>query len=528
MNIPDDTPPTPIEETSTPAQAAANDTIATHAATRPNKVALICGARTLTYAELNARANRLANALKGLGIMLGDRVATMVHNSIEGIESGIGCSKMSAFHIPVNYRLHPHELAYVVNDSSSVVVIAGPEQVQVVEQARAEFQNQPICIAIGGEAPAGWLHYEDLLSGASDRQPAGEAGLGLTVNYTSGTTGNPKGAYRPAGVPLQDLVMLIQMFGLSESDVHLLAGPLYHSAPGFFTSVSLLLGSTVVVLPKFDAVEAMRLIDRHRVTSTFMAPTLLQRLCTVSSEVAATCDTSSLKAIILGAAPCPYALKVRAIERFGPCIWEFYGATETAFVTILRPEDQLRKPGSCGTVVPGQEIRLLNPAGQLVPDGTPGEIWARGPWLAEYYNKPEATAKSMKDGFFSVGDIAYRDSEGYYYICDRKIDMIISGGVNIYPAEVEAALSAFPAVADVAVIGVPDDHWGESVKAVVVLQPGASASAEELIAFCNERIADYKKPRSVDFVDELPRNPAGKLLKMKIREPYWAGTGRKI
>ena len=184
--------------------------------------------------------------------------------------------------------------------------------------------------------------------------------------------------------------------------------------------------------------------------------------------------------------------------------------------------------GSCGTIAPRQEIRLLNDAGEPVPDGTPGEIWTRSPWLAEYYNKPEATSKSMQDGFFSVGDIAYRDSEGYYYICDRKIDMVISGGVNIYPAEIEAVLAAHPAVADVAVIGVPDDHWGEAVKAVVELQPGKSASAEELIAFCAERLADYKKPRSVDFVDGLPRSPAGKLLKNQIRERYWAATGRKI
>jgi acyl-CoA synthetase (AMP-forming)/AMP-acid ligase II len=239
-------------------------------------------------------------------------------------------------------------------------------------------------------------------------------------------------------------------------------------------------------------------------------------------------DTSSLRSIILGGAPCPYVLKERAIERFGECLWEFYGATETAIVTLLRPEDQLRKPGSCGKAGPGQEIRLLDAAGNEVPDGVPGEMWARNPWLAEYYNKPEATASNTRDGFFSVGDIAYRDAEGYYYICDRKIDMIISGGVNIYPAEIEAVLIAHPAVADVAVIGVPDDHWGEAVKAVVELRPGVSASDEELIAFCGEQLADYKKPRSVDFVDELPRNPAGKLLKTLIRERYWKGVGRRI
>lgn len=526
--VPDNTTPTTTGEAPATAQAPASDIYAAHAATRPGKLALVCGERSLTYAELNARANRVANALRSLGVQAGDRVAVMVHNSLETFEIGVSLTKLAAMNVPVNYHLREHEVAYVVKDSGAKVMVAGPELVEVAEQALAEVPDKPVCVAIGGQAPAGWLHYEELLEAASEFPPVGEAALGLTVTYTSGTTGNPKGAYRPAGVPAQDLIRLVQVFELSEAGVHLLAGPAYHSAPWFFSSIHLLLGATVVVQPKFDAVEALRLIHRHRVTNTFMAPTLLQRLCDVPGEQAAAHDSSSLHAIILGAAPCPYALKVRAEERFGPCLWEFYGSTETAIVTILRPEDQLRKPGSCGKVAPGQEIQLLDAAGNLVPDGAPGEIWTRSPWLAEYYHKPEATAKSMKDGFFSVGDIAYRDPEGYYYICDRKIDMIISGGVNIYPAEIEAVLSAHPAVLDVAVIGVPDEQWGESVKAVVALRPGRSASAEELITFCAERLADYKKPRSVDFLDEIPRNPAGKLLKNMIRESYWAGTGRKI
>jgi acyl-CoA synthetase (AMP-forming)/AMP-acid ligase II len=327
---------------------------------------------------------------------------------------------------------------------------------------------------------------------------------------------------------VNEIIPTILAFELAESDVHLLAGPYYHSAPSAFASLHAILGSTIVIQPKYDPVEALELIDCHKVTTTFMAPTLLQRLVDVPAEVFSRYDVSSLRSIILGGAPCPYVLKVRAIERFGEHIWEFYGATETAFVTILRPEDQLRKPGSCGKAGPGQEIRLLDAAGNEVPDGTPGEMWSRYSSLAEYYNKPEATARSMRDGFFSVGDIAYRDEEGYYYICDRKIDMIISGGANIYPAEIEAVLAAHPSVADVAVIGVPDSLWGESVKAVIELRPGAGATADELIAFCGERLADYKKPRSVDFIAELPRNPAGKQLKMQIREPYWTDVGRRI
>lgn len=499
-----------------------------HAMMRPTKVALICGERQVTYAEWNARARRVAHALSGLGVKAGDRVAVMAHNSLELLEIVSGLSKLSAMTVLLNYRLRANEVAYILNDCSAKAVLAGADLMGVVEQARASVVNETLWITIGDETPKPWLAYEDLLSGASEEVFVGESGLGSAISYTSGTTGKPKGSYRPRGTPADSVLQLIQAFELAESDVHLLAGPYYHSAPSVFVTLHALLGATIVVQPKYDAGEALQLIERHKITTTFMAPTLLQRLCDVPAEVFARSDTSSLRSIILGGAPCPHILKVRAIERLGQCLWEFYGATETAVVTLLRPEDQLRKPGSCGVVGPGQEIRLLDEAGQEVPEGQPGEMWARNPWLAEYYNKPEATAKNMRDGFFSVGDIAYRDADGYYFICDRKIDMIISGGVNIYPAEIEAVLTGHPAVADVAVIGVPHEHWGESVQAVVALRAGASATSEELIAFCAEHLADYKKPRSVDFVAELPRNPAGKLLKTAIRAPYWQHVGRQI
>lgn len=501
-----------------------------HALTRPHKVALICGDCSLTYAELNARARRVAHVLSELGVRPGDRVAVMAHNSIELLEIASGLSKLSAIAVLLNYRLREHEVAYILNDCQAKVAIAGPELVEVVDRARAEVQGKVVYIAIGDEATvrSGWLHYEELLASATEDVPTNEGSTGSTMSYTSGTTGKPKGAYRPRPVPSDAIIPIIQAFGLSDSDVHWLAGPYYHSAPSFFVSLHMLLGATIVIQPKYDAVEGLNLIDRHKITTTFMAPTLLQRLCDVPQEVFSRYNTRSLHSIILGGAPCPFILKMQAVERFGECLWEFYGATETGIVTILRPEDQLRKSRSCGKVAPGQEIRLLDAAANEVPDSVPGEMWTRNSWLAEYYNKPEATAKNMRDGFFSVGDIAYRDREGYYYICDRKIDMIISGGVNIYPAEIEAVLAAHPAVADVAVISVPDELWGESVKAVVERRPGASVSEAELIAFCSEQLADYKKPRSIDFVESLPRNPAGKLLKTLIREPYWKDVGRRI
>ncbi len=508
---------------------ADTDILALHAATKPDKPAVIFKETVTDFATLNHRANRAANMLISLGCTLHDRVAVMSFNSMEGLEVAHGVRKAGLIVTPVNYRLRPAEVAYQLNDSGARVAVAGPSHVDVVDAARSEVTHSIGYVAFGELVPDGWLAYEELLEQASDEAPedvGGEAGLGPSMMYTSGTTGHPKGAWRPNGVNLENVMRTISIFGLSESDIHLVCGPGYHSAVAYFSALHQLLGATIVLEPKFDAAEALDLIERHRVTTTFMAPTLLGRL--LDEQERNPRDVSSMRALILGAAPCPYPLKVRADKLLGQVLWEFYGATETSINTVLRPEDQLRKPGSCGTAVEGNEIRLVDAGGHDVPDGTPGEFMVRNTGLAEYYNRPDATSNSLHDGFFSVGDVAYRDDEGYYYICDRQIDMIISGGVNIYPAEVEAVLHAHPAVADAAVIGVPDDQWGESVKAVVQLRPGASATAEELIAFCDERIAGYKKPRSVDFVDEIPREPAGKLLKRVLRERYWASAGRRI
>ena len=508
---------------------ADTDILAMHAAARPDKPAVIFRGQTTDFATLNRRVNQAANVLLSLGCQTPDRVSVMSFNSLSGVEVGHAVRKAGLVVTPINYRLRPPEVAYVLNDSGAKVVLAGPEHVDVVEAARADVKNPVSYVAFGERAPAGWLSYRDLTNAASDVAPEIErdgAGLGPSMIYTSGTTGHPKGAWRPHGLSLENVMQVISIFGLNQSDVHLLCGPGYHSAPAFFTALHQLLGCTLVVEPKFDGDEALDLIVANRVTTTFMAPTLLGRL--LDAQERKPRDLSSLRALILGAAPCPYPLKVRANKLIGPVLWEFYGATETGINTVLRPEDQLRKPGSCGTAVDGQEIRLVDAQGHDVPDGTPGEFMVRNNALAEYYHRPDATSNSLHDGFFSVGDVAYRDDEGFYYICDRAIDMIISGGSNIYPAEVEAVLHAHPAVADAAVIGVPDDEFGESVKAVVQLRPGMHATAEELIAFCDERIAGYKKPRSVDFVDEIPREPAGKLLKRVLRERYWAGAGRRI
>jgi fatty-acyl-CoA synthase/long-chain acyl-CoA synthetase len=503
-----------------------------HSASQPSKPALIQGDRVATFAAYNERANRSANAFLSLGVSVGERVAVQAYNSIEAFEVAAGLRKIQAVGVPINFRLRREELAYVVGDCGAQVVCAGSEFVEHLEAARPQIEGERtfVVLGCGGGERKIWLRFEHLLARASPDEPPyeGAGGLGATMIYTSGTTGRPKGAYRPRGVPLEHVFQSIELFDLRADDVHLMAGPGYHSAVGFFCALTTACGGTVVIMPKFDPEEALRLIADHRVTTTFMAPTLLQRIMDLPEEMRARYDVSSVRGLILGAAPCPFSLKERAVAYFGESLYEFYGATETGVNLILRPDEQLRKPGSAGRVAPGQEVLLLDDDGSPVPDGQPGEIWVRSDWLATYFGRPDATRRSMRDGYFSVGDVAYRDADGYYFICDRKIDMVISGGTNIYPAEVEACLHAHPAVQDVAVIGVPDDHWGESVKAVVVIQPGATVSGDELIDWCRGRIADYKRPRSVDFTDELPRDQAGKLLKRVIRQPYWRGAGRRI
>jgi fatty-acyl-CoA synthase/long-chain acyl-CoA synthetase len=373
---------------------------------------------------------------------------------------------------------------------------------------------------------------EDLVAEAPAEPPAGETeGTVATMIYTSGTTGKPKGAYRKI-TDQTTAVALIGFIGYTPDDVYLTSGPLYHSGPWGFMSIALALGQTVVLQRKFDPEDWLRLVDTYRVSSTFAAPAPIRMVCALPAEVKARYDRSSMKRMIANAAPWSFALKQHYLADFPEdSLWEVYGSTELGVDCVLEPKDQMRKPGSCGKPAPGVEVRLLDEAGNEVtgtgPDH-PGELFVRSAGtFDEYYKQRDSYDSGRRGDLHTVGDIAYRDEEGYLYICDRKSDMIISGGMNVYPAEIEAALEQHPAIYEVAVFGIPSEEWGEAVHATVVRRPGASLSADEIVAFSREHLAGYKTPRSVSFTGELPRTGSGKILKRVLRAPYWA-EGRAV
>jgi fatty-acyl-CoA synthase/long-chain acyl-CoA synthetase len=348
-----------------------------------------------------------------------------------------------------------------------------------------------------------------------------------TMIYTSGTTGKPKGALRRGVADPVQLGAMLQLIGYTPDDIYLTTGPLYHSGPGGFMGVALALGQTIVLQRKFDPEDWMRLVDTHHCTSTFAAPTPIRMICTLPAEVKARYDVSSMRIMIANAAPWSYALKQLYVANLPPeSLWEVYGSTELGVNTILRPEDQLRKPGSCGKEAPMVEIRLYDDDGNVVtatgPDA-PGELYVRSAsTFADYYKQHDKFEEDHRDGFQTVGDVAYRDDEGYFYICDRKKDMIISGGMNIYPAEIEAALEQHPDIYEAAVFGIPSDEWGESVHAVVVPRAGVDLDEGAVKAHARAHLAGYKVPRSISWLDEIPKTGSGKILKRELRQPFWA------
>jgi fatty-acyl-CoA synthase/long-chain acyl-CoA synthetase len=510
------------------------DPLSVYAQSQPGKLAVIDDKPDgtvvrWTFAELEVQSNRVANLLVGLGAGPGTKVLWCGPNSPDVVAVINAARKIGAIAVPLNYRLTAEEARYVIDHSDAEIVYVDHEQAPMFAALRARLAKVRHMIAVGGAVPEGMLTDADIAAAPSDPPDVGEgAGTGGTMIYTSGTTGKPKGAVRGGGQDPAVLGALLNLFGYRPDDVYITSGPLYHSGPSAFMGAAQLYGQTVVVQRKFDAEDWLRLVDKYAVSSTFSAPALIRMVCALPEAVKERYDRSSMRVMIANAAPWSYALKQQYVANFPPeSLFEVYGSTELGVDTVLLPADQLRKPGSCGKPAPGIEIMLMDDDGNEVTGtgpGHPGEVFVRSKSMFDSYYKNDASYAANSHGdFHTVGDVAYWDDEGYLYICDRKTDMIITGGMNVYPAEIEAALEQHPGIYDVAVFGIPSEEWGEAVHATVVRSPGSSLTGAEVTAFAREHLASYKVPRSVDFTDELPRTGSGKLLKRQLRAPYWAG-----
>lgn len=515
------------------------DLLTAHAQVQPDKAAVIDdrvdGPTTvLSFAALEDRANRLGRLLIELGLVAPEGKVVWCGPNSPGLVVMINAArKIGITAVPLNYRLSDEEAAYVIDHSDATVVYVDAEFASMVHRIRAAIPKVRHILVFDGIPPEGCIDVDAECSRVSPIPASEPVAAGSTMIYTSGTTGKPKGALRRGtGDPAQTAALL-SLIGYTPDDVYMPTGPLYHSGPLGFMGIAQALGQTVVLQRKFDPQDWLRLVTTHRVSSTFSAPTPIRMICSLPPEVKDRYDTSSMKRMIANAAPWSFALKQMYLEDFpDDSLYEVYGSTELGVNCLLRPEDQLRKPGSCGTPCPMVEVKLFDDSGVEVtgfgPEHT-GELFVKSPAVfADYYKQHENYLADQKHGFQTVGDIAYRDEEGFIYICDRKKDMIISGGMNIYPAEIEAVLEAHPDVYEAAVFGIPSEEWGEVVHAVVVRRPESVVVEADLDRHVREHLASYKIPRSFSWSDELPKTGSGKILKRQLRDPFWAGRASRI
>ncbi len=502
----------------------------------PTKLAVKYEQESFTFEELLERVCQLVNLLASLGLKKGDRVAILSQNCNQYRELFWAVALGGYMIVPVNYRLAPREIAYILNDSESRALLVSDEYSLLIDSAKSQLKTIEHYIGIQ-TAAAGFRDYEELLKSASPNQPSSlpSADDLLWLLYTSGTTGLPKGAMHTHRSVTALVDAAVSNFFIDEETRSLVVTPYYALSGGGWDSICSCMGSTTVILRNFNPVEVLETIQNERITDVHLVPAMINFI--VNCPDFDQFDISSLKRITYGASPMPPQLIRKAMEKMGPIFIQDLGCAEGGLMTVLPetehvvdgPPERTRRLASCGKGLPELDVRVLNEDGTDVKPGEVGELTVKGDTvMIGYWKMPEATAQVLRKGRLYTGDLATVDSEGWIYIVDRKKDMIISGGSNIYPREVEDVLFEHPAVLEAAVIGVPDEKWGENVKALVVLKPGAQCTEAELIDHCKANLASFKKPKSVEFVDTLPRNPSGKVLKRVLREKYWTGQERRV
>ncbi|MYE88099.1 long-chain-fatty-acid--CoA ligase [Candidatus Poribacteria bacterium] len=506
----------------------------------PENLAIAYGSKASTYAGFNARANRLANGLNSLGVRQGDNVAVLMYNCPEMLESMFACFKAGCGTIPINFRLHPREFAFIIDHSEAKVAIISPEFSEAISDLRDAIPEVSCIIGVS-EAQEPFLNYESVLSAESDRFEDAEVAPDdvAWLFYTSGTTGQPKGAM----LTHRNLLGMTMNFyadmcpGFGPNDVALHAAPLSHGSGCYaLPTIGKAAANVILDTKSFDSEQVLKTIEARRVTTMFAAPTMIKLL--IDSPAVDLYDHSSLKALNYGGAPMLVEDMIQAMEKLGPCLVQLYGQAESPMtITYLSHDDhvlngnpdQMRRLASAGIPRTDVEVKIVDADDNELPPGETGEIITRSDLVMKgYWRDPEATAETLRNGWLHTGDVGYIDESGYLFLMDRSKDLIISGGENIYPREIEEVIVQHPAVREVAVIGVPDPTWGESIKAVVSLVPEREITEQELIDFCSDHIARYKRPKSIDFVEELPKNNYGKILKRELREKYWRGKASQV
>jgi long-chain acyl-CoA synthetase len=503
---------------------------------RPDATAIVEGSRSLSFRAWNDQANALAHGLGKLGVKPGDIVVTRVQIRSEWPVISTALGKLGCRVLGLNWRLTPSETKYVLSNSGANAIICDDPEPALLKPA---FEELPLKFAVSIDAEAdGYQSYASLV--AARGEPLYSKSNPPLIIYTSGTTGLPKGVVvgQPAsGTDEQALKELMEyqrsVAGsrpLERDDVILVTMPMHHGAGPGIVWGALRQGNPMILLRRFDPEEALRLIEKHRVTAWTGVPTMYKRLAGLPKETLAKYDVSSIRSLGVGAAPVPYSLKEWIIGHFGQVLSEGYGTTEVGMITALSPAMQKKKPGSSGLPHRHVTIEIRDKDNRARATNEEGEIWVKTPVVIRQYLNGKPLGEDTLDdrGFFRTGDVGRLDEEGYLFITDRAKDMIVSGGVNIYPAEIEAAVLTHPAVQDVAVIGIPDDEFSEQVKAFVELKPGYHADEADILAHCRGVLASYKRPKSVDVVKELPRNTMGKLLKRELRDPYWKNRERNV